>query len=47
VGGTLTMTSIHCDRDIYGRLLPDVAGDGADVGEAMVSARFAREYGGA
>ena len=45
--GAVTMTSIDRNRDVYGRLLRNVAVDGADVGEAMVSARFAREYGGA
>jgi endonuclease YncB( thermonuclease family) len=44
--GTVTMTSIDRDRDKYGRLLRNVAVDGADVGEAMVSAGVAREYGG-
>ena len=40
------MTSIDRDRDVYGRLLRNVAVNGADVGEAMVSAGVAREYGG-
>jgi endonuclease YncB( thermonuclease family) len=34
------------DRDRYGRLLRNVAVDGADVGEAMVGAGVAREYAG-
>ena len=46
-GGTVTMTSIDRDRDVYGRLLRNVAVNGADVGVAMVSAGVAREYGGA
>ena len=43
--GAVTMTSIDRDRDVYGRLLRNVAVNGADVGEAMVSAGVAREYG--
>ena len=44
--GAVTMTSIDRDRDIYGRLLRNVSVNGADVGEAMVSAGVAREYAG-
>jgi micrococcal nuclease len=44
--GAVTMTSIDRDRDVYGRLLRNVAVNGADVGEAMVEAGVAREYGG-
>lgn len=44
--GAVTMTSIDRDRDVYGRLLRNVSVNGADVGEAMVSAGVAREYGG-
>ncbi|MES2137283.1 MAG: thermonuclease family protein [Pseudomonadota bacterium] len=43
--GAVTMTSIDRDRDRYGRLLRDVAVNGADVGKAMVGAGVAREYG--
>ena len=43
--GAVTMTSIDRDRDVYGRLLRNVAVGGVDVGEAMVSAAVAREYG--
>ena len=43
--GAVTMTSIDRDRDVYGRLLRNVAVNGEDVGEAMVSAGVAREYG--
>lgn len=43
--GTVTMTSIERDRDVYGRLLRNVQVDGTDVGETMVSAGVAREYG--
>ena len=44
--GAVTMTSIDRDRDQYGRLLRNVAVDGADVGEAMVGAGVARDYRG-
>jgi endonuclease YncB( thermonuclease family) len=43
--GAVTMTSIDRDRDVYGRLLRNVAVNGSDVGEALVSAGVAREYG--
>jgi micrococcal nuclease len=43
--GAVTMTSIDRNRDVYGRLLRNVAVNGADVGEAMVEAGVAREYG--
>ena len=43
--GAVTMTSIDRNRDVYGRLLRNVQVNGADVGEAMVSAGVAREYG--
>ena len=43
--GAVTMTSIDRDRDVYGRLLRNVAVGGQDVGEAMISAGVAREYG--
>ena len=43
--GAVTMTSIDRDRDTYGRRLRNVAVDGADVGEALISAGVAREYG--
>jgi micrococcal nuclease len=44
--GAVTMTNIDRDRDVYERLLRNVAVNGADVGEAMVSAGVAREYPG-
>jgi len=44
-GGAVTMTRIDRDRDSYGRLLRNVAVDGQDVGEAMVGAGVARDYG--
>ena len=43
--GAVTMTSIDRDRDVYGRLLRNVAVNGQDVGETMISAGVAREYG--
>ena len=43
--GAVTMTGIDRNRDRYGRLLRNVAVNGEDVGEAMVSAGVAREYG--
>lgn len=43
--GAVTMTGMRRDRDVYGRLLRDVAVDGVDVGGAMVSAGVARDYG--
>ena len=44
--GAVTMTSIDRDRDRYGRLLRNVAVNGADLGETMIGAGVAREYGG-
>jgi len=44
--GAVTMTSIDRNRDVYGRLLRNVQVNGADVGEAMVSAGVAREWVG-
>jgi hypothetical protein len=44
-GGAVTMTRIERDRDSYGRLLRNVAVDGQDVGESMISAGVARAYG--
>jgi micrococcal nuclease len=43
--GAVTLSSIDRDRDAYGRLLRNVAVNGADVGEAMVGAGVARDYG--
>ena len=42
--GAVTMTSFDRDRDSYGRLLRNVAVNGADVGEALIGAGVAREY---
>ena len=44
--GAVTMTPIDRDRDVYGRLLRNVAVNGEDVAEAMVGAGVAREYAG-
>jgi micrococcal nuclease len=43
--GAVTMTTIDRDRDRYGRLLRNVQVDGEDVGETMIAAGVAREYG--
>ena len=43
--GAVTMTPIDRDRDRYGRLLRNVAVNGADVGEALIGAGVVREYG--
>ena len=43
--GAVTMTNIDRDRDRYGRLLRNVEVNGQDIGEAMVGAGVAREYG--
>jgi endonuclease YncB( thermonuclease family) len=40
------MTSIDRNRDTYGRLLRNVAVNGQDVGEALMSAGLARAYDG-
>ena len=44
--GAVTMSSIDRDRDVYGRLLRNVAINGEDVGEAMIRDGVAREYAG-
>ena len=43
--GAVSMSRIDRDRDRHGRLLRNVAVDGADVGAAMIGAGVAREYG--
>jgi endonuclease YncB( thermonuclease family) len=43
--GAVTITGIDRDRDTYGRLLRNVSVDGQDVGEALIAAGVAREYG--
>jgi endonuclease YncB( thermonuclease family) len=42
--GAVTLTPVDRERDVYGRLLRNVAVNGEDVGEAMVGAGVAREY---
>jgi endonuclease YncB( thermonuclease family) len=44
--GAVTMTPIDRDRDRYGRLLRNVAVNGADVGAALISTGVARDSGG-
>lgn len=44
--GAVTMTHIDRDRDVYGRLLRNVAVNGADVGETLVAAGVTRDYAG-
>jgi endonuclease YncB( thermonuclease family) len=44
--GVVTLSSIDRDRDVYGRLLRNVAVDGRDVGETLVSEGLARDYAG-
>ena len=44
--GAVTMTSIDRDRDVYGRLLRNVAVDGRDVGDSLISDGLARAYAG-
>ena len=43
--GAVTMSRIDRDRDRYGRLLRNVQINGRDVGQALISAGVAREYG--
>lgn len=43
--GAVTLSGIDRDRDRYGRLLRNVSVGGSDVGEAMIAAGVAREYG--
>ena len=44
--GAVTVTSIDRDRDVYGRLLRNVAVDGRDVGDSLISDGLARAYAG-
>jgi endonuclease YncB( thermonuclease family) len=44
--GAVTMTSIDRDRDVYGRLLRNVAVNGRDVGATLISDGVARAYAG-
>ena len=45
-GGAVTLTSIDRDEDVYGRKLREVAVDGSDVGDTLISEGLARAYGG-
>lgn len=45
-GGAVTLSSIDRDHDVYGRLLRNVAVDGQDVGDVLVSEGLARPYAG-
>ena len=45
-GGAVTLSSIDRDEDVYGRKLPEVAVDGSDVGDTLISEGLARAYGG-
>ena len=44
--GAVTLSSIDRDEDVYGRKLRNVAVDGHDVGELLVSEGLARDYAG-
>jgi endonuclease YncB( thermonuclease family) len=44
--GPVTLSSIDRDRDVYGRLLRNVAVNGQDVGDALISEDLARRYAG-
>ena len=45
-GGAVTLSSIDRDEDVYGRKLPEVAVDGSDVGDTLISEGLARACGG-
>jgi endonuclease YncB( thermonuclease family) len=45
-GGAITLSSIDRDEDVYGRKLREVAVDGSDVGDTLISEGLARAYGG-
>ena len=42
----MTLTSIDRDENRYGRKLREVAVDGSDVGDTLISEGLARAYGG-
>ena len=44
--GAVTLTSIDRDEDVHGRKLREVAVDGSDVGDTMISEGRVRTYGG-
>ena len=45
-GRAVTLSTIDRDEDIYGRKLRDVAVNGNDVGETLISEGLARACGG-
>jgi len=45
-GGAITLSTIDRDEDVYGRKLREVAVDGSDVGDTLISEGLARAYGG-
>ncbi len=45
-GGTVSLSPIDRDEDVYGRKLRNVAVDGRDVGDVLVSEGLARPYRG-
>jgi micrococcal nuclease len=46
-GGAITLSSIDRDEDVYGRKLRNVAVNGVDVGETLITEGLSREYRGA
>ena len=42
----MTLSSIDRDEDVYGRKLREVAVDGSDVGDTLISEGLARACGG-
>ena len=42
----MTLSSIDRDEDVYGRKLREVAVDGRDVGDTLISEGLARACGG-
>ena len=44
--GAVALSSIDRDEDVYGRKLREVAVDGSDVGDKLISEGLARAYGG-
>jgi endonuclease YncB( thermonuclease family) len=45
-GGAVILSSIDRGEDVYGRKLREVAVDGSDVGDTLISEGLARAYGG-
>jgi len=44
--GAVALSSIDRDEDVYGRKLREVAVDGSDVGDKLISEGLSRAYGG-